>query len=615
MSLSANTSSSSGIQVDRSFLDARWVFARAEMDRVEPLMRRHGLPEIVARLLCARNVPDEAIESFIDPKLSRDFPDPLTLAGMKEAAEYLASAIRNKRTIAVFGDFDVDGATATAVLVRFLRHCGIDAPFYIPDRMAEGYGPNVNALRTLKERGAEIVIMADCGITAFDVIAQGRVLGLDIVVLDHHEAEETLPPANHIINPKRKDDASGLTMLAACGVAFMMCVAVNTCLKRDGFFAERPPAPLKDWLDIIALGTVCDMVPLTNVNRLFVRTGFALMARKNNPGLRSLCEVARVTGDPNAYHAGFVIGPRINAGSRVHQADLGARLLCTDDAEEARNIAFTLEDCNAHRRELQQEMMAQAVALVEAQGLHEQPVIVIGDERWHPGLSGLVAGRLKEKYNKPAIVIAYTPGPNGLLEGRGSGRSVPGVNLGAIFIEARNGGLLLKGGGHAMAAGFTLDPAQLSAFALFVREQAARQMDGMAAATETGIDGLLTVRGAGVALAKILHGQIGPFGAGHPEPVFAFIHVRVAEARVVGSHHVSCMLSDWEGGGRLKAVAFHAAETPLGRALLKQGHTAPLHVAGSLKLDTWNGQERVELHIADAAPALAAMEGVMGLVC
>jgi single-stranded-DNA-specific exonuclease len=525
---------------------------------------------------------------------------------MDKAASYLAEAIQSGKKIAVFGDFDVDGATSTAVLVRFLRHCGLDVPFYIPDRMVEGYGPNINALQKLKEQGADIVILADCGTTAFDVIEQAAAIGLETVILDHHEAEDKLPIARYVINPKRKDDTSGLTMLAACGVSFMTCVAVNAKLRQNGFFTNgRTEAPLKDWLDIVALGTVCDMVPLTGVNRLFVRTGFTLMARHANPGLKALCEVAGLKNAPTPYDAGFVIGPRINAGSRVHQANLGARLLCTDDAEEARNIAFTLEDCNAKRKTIQEDMLNQAVAMVEAQALHQQPVIIVGHQDWHPGLSGLVAGRLKEKYNKPSVVVTYTPGMQGTLEGRGSGRSVTGVNLGGAFIDARNAGLLLKGGGHAMAAGFTVLPDQLEAFSGFLRDHIGRQMQGMVVSCETPIDALLTVRGAQLDLARTVIDHIGPFGADQPEPVFAFANVRVHFAEVIGTDHVKCQIADWEGGSRIKAVAFRAADTDLGRALLKAGPSTPLHIAGTLKINSWQGRESVELHITDAALAAA----------
>jgi single-stranded-DNA-specific exonuclease len=469
--------------------------------------------------------------------------------------------------------------------------------------MGEGYGPTIKAMETLTNQGVDIVVIADCGTTSFDVLEQAAGLGLETIVLDHHEAETKLPVARHIINPKRQDDQSGLTMLAACGVAFVFCVAVNAKLRAKMFFQNngKGEAPLKDWLDIVALGTVCDMVPLVGVNRLFVRAGFARMAKMENPGLKALCAVARLENAPTPYDAGFVIGPRINSGSRVHKADLGARLLCSDDAEEVKNIAFTLEDCNAKRKGLQESMMNQAIAMVEAQGLDNAPVIIVDHKDWHPGLAGLVAGRLKEKYNKPAIVVTYTPGMRGTLEGRGSGRSVEGVNLGAAFIAARHQGLLLKGGGHAMAAGFSLDPERLTDFSLFLKDHIEQQMQGMALSCDLPIDGLLTVRGATLDLAHLLIDRIGPFGADQAEPVFAFANVRVHFPQIVGSDHVKCQIADWEGGPRLKAVAFRMADTAMGRALLTATPATNFHIIGGLKINVWQGRETVELHITDAA--------------
>lgn len=587
-------------------MQARWVVPATEQALVERIARQHGLPEIIARLLSARQVAPDDVESFLYPKLARHFPDPFSLAGMEALAVYLAQAVADGRKIAVFGDFDVDGATSTAILVRFFRHMGIEAPFYIPDRTKEGYGPNENALRILKERGAEIVIMCDCGITAFEVIAAGRKMGLEVVVLDHHEAEDRLPDANHVINPKRRDDKSGLGMLAACGVTFLACVALNAKLRESGWFAKHglQEAPLKDWLDIVALGTVCDMVPLTGANRLFVRAGFERMAKQGNPGIAALCAAAKMSGAPTAYHAGFVLGPRINAGSRVHQADLGARLLSTDDAEEAKNIAWTLNDCNEQRKEIQDEMVEQAVAMVEQGGLQDRPLILVGHKDWHPGLSGLVAGRLKEKYGKPSVVVTYAPGPDGALEGRGSGRSVAGVNMGAAFIDARNQGLLLKGGGHAMAAGFTVAADMVEPLSEFLTTHVAKQMNGQVALMETVIDGVLSVRGAHPDFVRIIQDHMGPFGQGHPEPLFVLPNVRVHMVDIVGKDHVRATVSDWEGGARLKAMAFRSADTPLGQALLKQGKNQPFHLVGHFKLDTWNGTERVEMHIQDAAFAL-----------
>lgn len=597
------------LQVERSLMQARWVVPSVSMDAVEKIVRQHSLPEIVARLIHGRNIPLETIESFLDPRLSRDFPDPFKLQGMAALADDMAQAIINGKKIAVFGDFDVDGATSTAILVRFLRHCGVDARFYIPDRLKEGYGPNINALSKLRAEGADICILADCGTTAHDIVAAAVDTGLEVIILDHHEAEETLPVASHVINPKRRDDTSGMTMLAACGVSFLTCVAINTRLRERGFYKDKGEAPLKSWLDLVALGTVCDMVPLTGPNRLFVRHGFVQMARRENTGINALCMVAKLTDDPNVYHAGFVLGPRINAGSRVHQADLGARLLLTDDPEEAKNIAWTLNDCNDKRKDIQAEMVAEAIDQVETRGMSEDAVIIVDDAGWHPGLAGLVASRLKEKYNRPAVVVTYAPGTEAALEGRGSGRSIPGVNIASSFIDARAAGLLVKGGGHAMAGGFTILPEQLPAFRAFMQQHVAGQMNGQPGICETLIDGVLSVHGAQYQFIEMIQQKFGPFGAGHDEPVFALPAVRLHMVDIVGEDHVRCMVSDWEGGARMKAMAFRAADTPLGQALLKQG-SRPIHLIGHFKLDTWNGAQRVEMHILDAA--FAASEDARG---
>jgi single-stranded-DNA-specific exonuclease len=591
------------LNIDKSLMSSRWVLPNVNEEHIAQMVSAHGLPEIVARLLSARAIEPEQADVFLNPKLARDFPDPFKLKDMGATANEVAEAIITGRKIALFADFDVDGATSTAILVRFFRHCGVELPFYIPDRMKEGYGPNINALKTLKASGAELVLMADCGTTAFDVVEQGRALGLDIIILDHHEAEERLPVANHVINPKRRDDESGYTMLAACGVSFMLCVAVNAKLREKGFFKDKPEAPLKSWLDLLALGTVCDMVPLTGPNRLFVKFGFEQMARMGNPGIAALCTVAGVKAAPNAYTCGFVLGPRINAGSRVHKADLGATLLSTDDAEQAKNIAWTLNDCNDLRKDMQAEMMAQALRMVEEQGLDRHPVILVGDEGWHPGLNGLVAGRLAEKYKKPAAVIAYAPGHDNALEGRGSGRSVAGINIAAAFIEARNQNLIIKGGGHAMAAGFTLLPDQIPAFRDFLIDHITQQAQGIMAVNETLVDGVLSVRGAQISLLKMMNEQVGPFGQNNAEPLFILPNIRIYSVDIVGDGHIRTLIGDADGGGRMKAMAFRAADTPMGIALLKQSGQH-FHLAGRLKLDSWNGVEKVEFHIEDAALAM-----------
>ena len=566
---------------------ARWVMPDADLGAVEKITRAHDLPEVVARMLVQRGIKADDIPAFLNPTLKDHFPDPFALQDMDALAAYMAEAIEVKKNIAIFGDFDVDGATSSALMYRFLKHYGIEAPIYIPGRLTEGYGPNTEALAKLKEQGAEIVFLLDCGTTAFDVVEAGKEMGLEIVILDHHEAEERLPAAKFVINPKRKDDVSGYDVLAAIGVTFLTCVAINNKMKGD--------APLKSWLDLVALGTVCDMVPLTGPNRLFVKHGFKVMQGSDNVGLNALIEVSKISGELNTYHAGFVLGPRINAGSRVHQSDLGAKLLSTEDPEEANNIAWTLNDCNDKRKAIQGEMEREAMELVEAQGLDQHPIIFVASENFHQGLSGLVAGRLKEKYGKPAALVAFEGD-----EGRGSGRSVPGIHIAQAFIDARNEEIIAKGGGHAMAGGFTVAKDKIDDFREFLYAHIQKQMSSGAVNVETLIDGVVTVRGANVPLVQLLQDHIGPFGQEHPEPLFLFQNVRIHTADVVGEAHIRAMISDWEGGSRMKAMAFRSVGTPLGDALLKQGK-AGFDLLGVLKIDNWGGNEKVEMHIRDAA--------------
>jgi single-stranded-DNA-specific exonuclease len=579
---------------------ARLILPDTDITAVEHLARQNDLPEIVARLLVQRGIKPEAAQAFLHPTLKDHFPDPFSLRGMDALATEMADAIKAGRKFAIFGDFDVDGATSSSLLYRFLKACGIDAPIYIPGRLTEGYGPNEDALLSLKNQGAEIVFLLDCGTTAFDIVASGRAMGLDIIILDHHEAEDELPDANHIINPKRKDDVSGLDVLAAVGVTFLTCVAINNKLRANGFYEGRSEAPLKEWIDIVALGTVCDMVPLTGVNRLLVRHGFNMMERTTNTGLKALIDVAKISGAITPYHAGFVLGPRINAGSRVHKSDLGAKMLASDDPEESQNIAWTLNDCNDKRKAIQTEMERTALDMVEQDGLDEHPIIFVADESFHAGLSGLVAGRLKEKYGKPACVVTYAETPEGVREGRGSGRSVSGIHVAQAFIDARNAGLILKGGGHAMAGGFTVEPDKIDAFRDFLYDHIRKQAESGEINVDVEIDAILSVRGAKPAFIKMIHEHVGPFGQEFPEPLFLLQNVRLNSVDVVGESHIRCMVSDWEGGSRMKAMAFRAVGTPLGDALLKGG-SAPFNLAGHLKIDNWTGTEKTELHIRDAA--------------
>lgn len=589
--------------VSHSLNKARWVIPDVAIDDVDLLVRRHDVPEIVARLLCQRGVASEDVESFLNPTLKNDFPDPFSLKTMGDTAEDIAIAIENGEKFAIFGDFDVDGATSSAVLYRFLKAVGVDAPIYIPDRLSEGYGPNIDALKKLKEQGADILMMLDCGTTAFDIVKEGTELGLKIVILDHHEAEDHLPECWHVINPKRKDDTSELDMLAAVGVTFMVCVAINNRLRERGFYTNKGISEpnLKGLLDIVALGTVCDMVPLTGVNRLFIRMGFAVPYDQMNVGIKELMSVAAITPPISTYDCGFVLGPRINAGSRVHEADLGARLLSSDNAEECKNIAWTLNDCNDKRKAIQKTMEEQAIAMVEGLGMQDDPLILLDHEDWHPGLSGLVAGRIKEKYQKPTCVVTYAHNLSGEKEGRGSGRSIPGIHIAQSFINARLAGVLEKGGGHAMAGGFTMNPDKLNDLRAFLNEDISKQMENTDTNVETVIDGVLTVQGVTVDLINMLQNRVGPFGQEQPEPIFMLKNVRIHKADVLGGAHIRVMISDWEGGARVKAMAFRSVDTPLGDALLKSG-TQAFHILGQLKINEWQGRKSAEMHIVDAAP-------------
>jgi single-stranded-DNA-specific exonuclease len=579
--------------VERSLGGKLWR-ARLTDDRAAlALCQRHGLAEMLGRVLAARGVASEAVEDFLNPSLRAAMPDPSRLKDMDAAAERLAAAIRNGEKIAVFADYDVDGATSAAVLFRFLSAVGAPPLIYVPDRVIEGYGPNAEALLQLQESGARLVLTVDCGITAHEPLKAAEAAGLEIVVVDHHVAEAGLPPATAIVNPNRLDDDSGQGQLAAVGVVFLLVVAVNRALRAAGWYAGGRREPdLLGWLDLVALGTVCDVVPLTGVNRALVAQGLKVMARRANPGLAALADVAGVDEKPGAYHAGFVLGPRVNAGGRVGEAGLGARLLTTEDPEEARRIAERLDLHNRERQTLEARVLEEAGAMIEDAGGLGAAVFVAG-RAWHPGVIGIVASRLAETYNRPACVVALD---NGI--GKGSGRSVPGVGLGGAILAARQAGLLIAGGGHPMAAGFTVAEDRLDAFRAFLDARIGGEIEAKGVVPELRLDGALALAGANWDLVQSLE-ALAPFGQGNAEPVFALRDVRIAKSDVVGKNHVRCFVTG-PAGGRLKAIAFRALETPLGNALLDNSG-ASLHLAGRLRPDTWQGREDVQLIIVDAA--------------
>src|SRR5215471_6293602 len=585
--------------VERSLLGRRWR-ARGGDDREGlAIAQRLALPEIVGRLLAARGVGAEAAESFLNPKLRELLPDPSRFRDMDKAAIRLARAVREREAIAVFGDYDVDGATSSALLARFFAAAGLPIRIYIPDRMKEGYGPNLPALLTLKDEGIRIVITVDCGITAFEPLAGAAEAGLEVIVIDHHVAEPRLPAAFAVINPNRLDEEKGHGQLAAVGVAFLLAVAVNRALRRAGWYAESRPEPdLLQWLDLVALGTVCDVVPLTGVNRALVSQGIKVARRNGNGGLAALAAVAGVSEPVDAYHLGFVLGPRVNAGGRVGAADLGAHLLATDDAALAAELAARLDAYNCERRDIEARTLEAAIALVEA--VPQSPVLVFAvAEGWHPGVIGIVAARLKERYERPACVVALADGI-----GKGSGRSVAGRPLGPAVIAARQAGLLINGGGHAMAAGFTVAAEKLDALRSFLIERLGDGLDHERLVPELRLDAALSVAAAQGELIDHIT-KLAPFGAANPEPRFVFPGVRIVHAEPVGSSHLRCILVDPLETGRLPAIAFRVAGTPLGQ-FLGETRGAAIHITGHLRRDGWRGGDAVELAIDDAAPATAS---------
>ncbi|MCZ6837711.1 MAG: single-stranded-DNA-specific exonuclease RecJ [Alphaproteobacteria bacterium] len=582
------------IQVAGSVTGRRWVY-RASDDRAGLMLaQRLDLPEVVGRLLAARGVDIDNAQRFLNPTLRDALPDPNCLKDMDRAVDRLIAALQASEPIAIFGDYDVDGATSSALLARFFAAVGAPVRIYIPDRIREGYGPNAPALLRLRAEGIKVVITVDCGITAFEALDDAAQAGIDVIVVDHHVAEPRLPAAAAVINPNRLDDESGLGMLAAVGVSFLLAVALNRGLRATGWYEAdgRSEPDLLNLLDLVALGTVCDVVKLEGLNRAFVTQGLRVMARRRNTGLAALADVARVNEKPSEYHAGFVLGPRVNAGGRVGEASLGARLLTTGDAAEATELAQALDSFNAERQAIEAEVLEEALTVVAEEG-SEAPLVFVAGEGWHAGVIGIVASRLKDKYARPALVI----GLDGDI-GKGSGRSVDGVDLGSAVIAARQAGLLINGGGHKMAAGLTVERGKLSELREFIGERIGAAVAAGQATPTLYVDASVRLAGATAALVAAIQ-QLAPFGAGNPEPRFVLPSVRVAKADVVGKGHVRCILSDG-GKGRLKAIAFRAVGEPLGDALLNTSGMA-LHLAGKIRADTWQGRDGVQFIIDDAA--------------
>jgi len=583
------------LDVRQSLAGRRWRARPHDPRQALAIAETLSVPEVLGRVLAARGVTVETCESYLAPSMRDDMPDPSTLKDMDLAAQRLAKAIHDGERVTVFGDYDVDGATSAAVLKRYFEMVGGTLEVYVPDRLREGYGPNAGALERIAANGAKIVVTVDCGIVAHEALAAGVAAGLETIVVDHHAAEPALPPALAVVNPNRLDQEPGLGHLAAVGVAFLLVVALNRTLRDAGWFAESRPEPsLLPLLDLVALGTVCDVVPIRGFNRALVAQGLKVARQLRNPGFAALATAAGIRERIDAYHLGYVLGPRVNAGGRVGGSDLGARLLSTNDPVEAREIAEQLDRHNLERRMIEEALTHEA--LEQAEGFRaDDPIIVVDSEGWHPGVIGIVASRLKDRFDRPALVI----GSDG-VQGKGSARSVPGFDIGAAVIAARQEGLLVNGGGHPMAAGLTVESGRITALRDFLCARAAASVEERVQQPVINIDGALAVEGANTDLVALLE-KAGPYGAGNREPRFALTSARIIKPQLVGEKHVRCLLAG-EAGGRVKAIAFRCHDQPLGLGLLS-AREERYHVAGHLRADTWGGRDDVQLTIEDAALA------------
>lgn len=581
--------------VERSARGMAWVprlDSRQENDALQ-MAQAHAVDDVLARILAARGVRPDDVKRFMDPTLRDLLPDPRTLTDMQVAAARIADAIERKENIAVFGDYDVDGACSSALIARFLAHFGQKPEIYIPDRIFEGYGPNPDAMRALVERGARLIITVDCGTNSAAAIDAAKSAGADVVVLDHHQVGGALPAADAVVNPNREDDLSGQGHLCAAGVVFLTLVEVRRILRERG---KDGGPDLLGLTDLVGLATVCDVVPLTGVNRAFVQKGLQVARQQQNPGIAALSRVARIGEPLNVFHLGFLLGPRINAGGRIGDAALGARLLSTEDPSAAGSIAATLDTLNAERQAIESAILEQAEAEALAEfSLGQAPsVIITASEGWHSGVVGIVAARLKEKLRRPAFAIAFDK----TGKGTGSGRSITGFDLGRLVRDAVEAGLLVKGGGHAMAAGITVEKARLGPLRAFFEEQAGARIQALIGSETLKIDAAISAEAVTLDLIGKLD-MAGPYGAGHAQPVFSLPRHRLVDVLPVGSNHLRLSLQS-PSGGRMQAMAFRAVGSELGDFFFAN-RGGVVHVAGTIAANYWNGRTTPQFRVTDAA--------------
>lgn len=579
--------------VERSLKGQRWRRRLTDEQAAFALSQALGVPDVLARVLAGRGVAVHQARDYLSPSLKRELPDPSLLADMDRAAERLVRAISTDEPIGLFADYDVDGATSASILIQFLNSLGAKTRVYVPDRLRDGYGPSPEAFAVLAAEGLRLVLTLDCGTRAHTALEAAEKLGLEVIVVDHHLPGADLPRAFALVNPNRLDDGSGLGQLCAAGVAFMLVVAINRRLRESGWFGGRPEPDLRLLLDLVALGTVADVVPLRGLNRVFVTQGLKVLRSTRNAGLAALAEIARASTNPGAYDLGFIFGPRINAGGRMGESGLGVRLLTTEDPQEARRIALQLDAMNRRRREIEAGVEREALAQAERS---KRSVLVLSGEGWHAGVVGIVAGRLRERFHRPCVVVALDEA----RLGKGSGRSMRGVDLGHAVAAAEEGGIILRGGGHAMAVGLTAHETQIAHLEGFLEERLAADIAKARAEEALEIDAVISVAGATRVLADDLDAA-GPYGAGNPTPTVAVSPARVSYVAPAGEHHLRVTL-EGANGGRVRAVAFRAGGSPLGDALSRASDKW-FHVAGHLKADSWAGAAGVQLVIEDAASA------------
>jgi len=581
--------------VQRSILGQTWQWRGNRADAGDPDFTPDDL---VTQLLLARGVARDDLDRHRTPTLRGFMPDPSIFRDMDVAAERLADAVQSGEKLTVYGDYDVDGATSAALLIRLFRDLGLEAGYYIPDRLLEGYGPSGEALVRLGDAGNKLVVTVDCGAMAFDALSQAKAAGMEVIVVDHHKCAAELPSAFALVNPNRLDEADEAAAhghLAAVGVAFLLAAAIVRILRNRGFFADRAEPRLVELLDIVALGTVADVAQLKGLNRAFVAQGLKVMAARRNIGLNALAAAARLNRAPSCSDLGFALGPRINAGGRVGKSDLGVRLLTTTDPEEARLIAQELDRLNEERRAIEAQVQEAAEAAMASQ--HNRAVALVSGEGWHPGVIGIVAGRIKEKFGKPAIVVAVDADGTG----KGSGRSITGVDLGAAIISAREAGLLVAGGGHAMAAGLTVEAGKIDALSDWLDERLAGDVSRASSEKVLSVDAMVNPRGLSPMLIETLEAA-GPYGTGWPGPRVVTGPVRVVKCDIVGKDHVRAIVSG-DDGASFKAMAFRQGESTLGQQLLHGDRGQKYWLAGRAKLDDWGSTPKAELHIDDVALA------------